>query len=301
MSNIGGHFGSFPFHRRSLAPGRSPKQSGYVLLAIVATLAAMAVAMYRIIPQYAFQAQRDKEEELIFRGEAYRQAIQFYVRKFGRYPNSLDELVNTNNIRFIRKLYQDPMTEDGEWRLIHMGPGGTFPDSKLLGTGGGSATTGLPPSAMQLGSAGDKDITEQGSSDRPNPDRPASTLGGAIAGVASYSEEKSIRIWNEQDSYDKWEFIYNFRNDPIAMGGPLGQQLQGGQGGQPQGAGSPPQVGGPQPLPGNQPPGFPTVPPGQGSPFGGGGNFPGRGAPIGIRPVPGQGASPSQPDPNRRF
>src|SRR5690242_5192670 len=84
--------------------GVNGNDGGYVMLVIVAMLAVLAVAIYKIIPQYAFDAQRDREEELIFRGESYRTAIQLYVRKFGRYPNSLEELVSTNNTRFIRKL-----------------------------------------------------------------------------------------------------------------------------------------------------------------------------------------------------
>src|SRR5689334_1095228 len=67
---------------------------GYVMLAIVAMLAVLAVVVYKIIPQYAFDARRDREEELIFRGEAYRTAIQLYIRKFGRFPNTLEELVS---------------------------------------------------------------------------------------------------------------------------------------------------------------------------------------------------------------
>lgn len=293
-------------------------ERGYVMLLIVATLAAMAMAMYRIIPQYAFQAQRDKEEELIFRGEAYRQAIQLYVRKFGRYPGTLEELVQTNNIRFIRQLYKDPLSEDGEWRVIHIGPGGTFPDSKVL-TSSGTVNTGLTPSTMTLSNPGaplgpapgeSKDISQQGSADGRTPNRQAQSVGGAIAGVASFSEQSSIRIWNEQTSYDKWEFIYNYRNDPIAMAGPMGQQQQ--PGGQPTGGLPPTGRGttGPGGAPSN--PGFgapPTsLPPGTGNPFGGGpnnpggaGSIPGRGLPFGIPPGAGTGGNPTQPGDPRRF
>ena len=279
---------------RSLAqPGNAGRcfgQQGYVMLAIVAMLAALAVALYKIVPQYAFQAQRDKEEELLFRGEAYRQAIQNYVRKFGRYPTSLDELLETNNLRFLRKLYKDPMTEDGEWRLIHVGPGGVITDSKVMG-GASGTTTGLPQSTMRFSNPGG-DASGQARADGRNPDRPAPNLGGgAIAGVASMSEEQSIRIWNDQTTYDKWEFIYNFRTDPIAMAGPLGQQ----QGGNPQ---PPPNPINPPGTGSQTPPPMPR--PGQFNPFGAGG-MPGRGAPFGIPPGAGTGSNPNQPDPPRRF
>jgi hypothetical protein len=99
------------------------------------------------MPKVAFDGQRQKEEELIFRGQQYTRAIQLYVRRFGRYPTSLEELEDTNELRFIRKLYKDPMTTDGEWRLIHVGPGPVFIDAlnppvpvTPKGAAGGSST-----------------------------------------------------------------------------------------------------------------------------------------------------------------
>jgi hypothetical protein len=176
-----------------------------------------------------------------------------------------------------------------------MGPGGVIIDSKVLGSSG-STGTGLPQSTMRLSTPGSEaDPSGQARADGRTPNRPVGNTGGAIAGVASMSEEASIRIWNDQTTYDMWEFIYNFRTDPIAMAGPLGQQQQ--PPGQPQGQG---QTQGQVPPNQQQPPGFP---PGQTNPFGGGptgpGSLPGRGAPIGIPPVP--DGSPNQPGLPRRF
>ncbi len=39
-------------------------------------------------------------------------AIQHFYKKFGRYPNSVEELQNTNNLHFIRKRYTDPVNID---------------------------------------------------------------------------------------------------------------------------------------------------------------------------------------------
>src|SRR2546430_11164061 len=46
---------------------------------------------------YQMQAKRALEEELIFRGEEYTRAIQKYQRKFGVYPTSMDQLVETRS------------------------------------------------------------------------------------------------------------------------------------------------------------------------------------------------------------
>jgi hypothetical protein len=46
------------------------------------------------------------------RGTAYMRAIQHFYKKFGKYPNKVEDLENTNNLRFLRKRYTDPMSRD---------------------------------------------------------------------------------------------------------------------------------------------------------------------------------------------
>jgi hypothetical protein len=112
-------------------PGRkkSNPESGYVLLLFFAMAAIVAIGLYTQLPIVAFEAQRDKEQLLIDRGQQYSRAIQLFVHKFNRFPISMDELENTNNIRFLRRRYTDPMTGKDNWRIIHAGPGGVLLDS----------------------------------------------------------------------------------------------------------------------------------------------------------------------------
>jgi hypothetical protein len=112
---------------------RNP-ESGFALLFIYAMAAAIAISLFLELPRVAFEAQRDKEQLLIDRGEQYSRAVQLYVRKFNRYPADFDALDNTQNIRFLRNHYVDPMTGKDEWRLIHVGPGGVFTDSLVYNT-----------------------------------------------------------------------------------------------------------------------------------------------------------------------
>src|SRR5206468_3842694 len=70
------------------------------------------------------------EEELIFRGEEYARAIQKFYRKFGVYPPSIDALVQTNGLRFLRRVYKDPITGK-DFRLISISPDGTLIGSTL--------------------------------------------------------------------------------------------------------------------------------------------------------------------------
>ena len=80
----------------------------------------LAIAATAVAPGIAFQIRRDREEELIHRGVQYSRAIRRYVKKFGRYPTRIEELENTNNMRFLRKRYKDPVTGQ-DFKPLHLG------------------------------------------------------------------------------------------------------------------------------------------------------------------------------------
>jgi type II secretory pathway pseudopilin PulG len=107
---------------------RRRSQSGFALLFVFAMAAIVAIMLYLELPRVAFEAQRAKEQLLIDRGEQYKRAIKLYVRRFNRYPATIEQLENTNNIRFLRRRYKDPMTGKSDWRLIHSA-GGVLTDS----------------------------------------------------------------------------------------------------------------------------------------------------------------------------
>jgi type II secretory pathway pseudopilin PulG len=103
-------------HRRA-APGR---EAGYMLLTILLFVAMLVLASAAVAPRMKMQIERDREEEMVHRGVQYSRAIKRFYKKFGRYPNSLEELENTNNLRFLRRRYKDPITGK-EFKLLHMG------------------------------------------------------------------------------------------------------------------------------------------------------------------------------------
>lgn len=105
------------------------KQAGFALLLIYAMAASVAVMLYLEMPRLIFQAQRQREQLLIDRGEQYRRAIQLYVRQLKKYPARIEELEKTNEMRFLRRRYRDPLTGKDEWRLIHIDANGVFTDS----------------------------------------------------------------------------------------------------------------------------------------------------------------------------
>jgi type II secretory pathway pseudopilin PulG len=112
-------------------------EDGYVLLTLLLVVALMIMATAVILPSITFEIKRDREEEMIHRGVQYARAVRAYYRKFGRYPTKIEDLENTNNLRFLRKRYKDPITGK-DFRLLHYG------EVKLtFGTGIGGIAPGV--------------------------------------------------------------------------------------------------------------------------------------------------------------
>lgn len=132
---------------------RRPGERGFALLLVFLMSSVIALFLYRSIPRAAFEAQRDKEELLIERGEQYKLAVQRYYVKYRKFPQDIKELENTNNLRFLRKRYTDPLTGKDDWRLVHINAAGMLTDSKVqpfqdpLKSGSGAAQTAQDSSA----------------------------------------------------------------------------------------------------------------------------------------------------------
>jgi type II secretory pathway pseudopilin PulG len=135
---------------------RTNSEAGYILLAVLFLVALILLSLAVAAPRIAKSIQRDKELELIHRGEQYKRAIKLYYNKFGNYPSSIDQLENTNNMRFLRKRYTDPMTGKDDWKIIHFGQAhvqtlGLF--GQPIATAGGTTGAG-PGAATGIGAGG---------------------------------------------------------------------------------------------------------------------------------------------------
>jgi type II secretory pathway pseudopilin PulG len=93
---------------------------GYILITLILFVALIAIAAVIMAPVIAFQVKRDREEELIHRGVQYSRAMKHFIKKFGRYPTRIEELENTNQVRFLRRRYKDPITGK-DFKILHMG------------------------------------------------------------------------------------------------------------------------------------------------------------------------------------
>ncbi|MBK9064914.1 MAG: type II secretion system protein [Acidobacteria bacterium] len=118
---------------------RKPRRlRGYTLVALLIGLTLMTIMIAAILPLASTQRQREDEEELIFRGTQYAEAIRIFRRKYGRYPTALKEMLETKP-RTIRKLWKDPILRSDDWGLVTLSQGGAvdYPDPGARERGNG--------------------------------------------------------------------------------------------------------------------------------------------------------------------
>jgi type II secretory pathway pseudopilin PulG len=233
---------------RRIRDHRRHSERGYILLMLMLFIALLAIAAGALAPSIAFRVKRDREEEMVHRGVQYSRALRRFVKRTGRYPTRLEELENTNNIRFLRRRYKDPITGK-DFKLLHVGevqlsssPGVAI--GVAATTIGGAAGAGAAGAAALLGAAsgmmaqatqapvmpptpaadasGDSEkeggpggVQPKAGSSQPGGTSGSSPLtstvfgGGPIVGVASTSKAKTIREYNHKNHYNDWQFIYD--------------------------------------------------------------------------------------------
>ena len=237
---------------------RRSGERGYAMAALLIAMSIAAVMMTVAMPVWKHQAQREREEELVFRGQQYVHAIGLFQRKYANaYPPNIDVLVEQ---RFLRKKFKDPVTGD-DFALLPAGaagaaapgqqadPGGPAPTgrgapsqgttvsrqpSQPQAAGGGQrGAAGGPGGPGGAGSAGAGAL--RGVSPIGTPGAGGGTTAG-VGGVASKSKEQSIRLYNGRNHYNEWAFVYQPQVQQAGQGGAPGT-AQPGQVSQPPGPG----------------------------------------------------------------
>jgi type II secretory pathway pseudopilin PulG len=123
-------------------------EQGYVMLIAIFFIALLVISLSVAAPKIARSIQRDRDLETFHRGMQYRRAIQLYYRKFHAYPPNVEALVNTNDIRFLRKKYKDPITGQDDWKPIAFGQNKTPTAMGFFGqplAGNASTLAGIGP------------------------------------------------------------------------------------------------------------------------------------------------------------
>ena len=204
------------------------REGGFTLAVVVVFTSVLLVALAGAVLNWQTAVKREREEELIFRGKQYQRALVLWYAHWSRtlgtpqvvYPSTVDALLNTNNKRFLRKKWKDPITNE-EWRFIKVGPNNRPLLTVLPGSPEGSVQGGQNP----YGSSGSRQSPSAGAqASGPTPSTMGQTaygqtlktqpLGssviGGIAGVASTSEKESLKTYNGRNKYNEWEFFTDF-------------------------------------------------------------------------------------------
>src|SRR3954467_4123171 len=170
-------------------------QHGYAMAALLVALGVMAILATAAMPVWHQMTQREKEEELVFRGNQYVRAIRLFTSKAGPgvLPPNLDVLVQQ---RYLRKKFKDPITGQ-DFDLLSATQAAASPPGAPTGQAPTGGQRGQPP----LGGAGSIGAAAQPASGR------GATAGG-IMGVASKSKDTSIRQYNGRTHYNEWQFLY---------------------------------------------------------------------------------------------
>lgn len=250
---------------------------GYAMVALLIGMSVMAVLMSALLPVWTTMNKRERETELIFRGNQYARAIGLFQRKFANTPPpTIDVLVEQ---RFLRKKYKDPITNDDFQPL--------YANQAMPGAPGGQQQAGQQQRGASAAPGGQPIQSGFGST--------LATSAGGIIGVTSKSKDTSLRVFNGRTRYNEWAFVNVQATQRPGQPGPGGAPGFQGPPNQRPGQGQQPFGQQPSPFGTNPNPrqGMPMQPPGMGPnrpPFPGG-NF--------NPPSPFTPAQPGQQPPRR--
>ncbi|MCZ6777981.1 MAG: hypothetical protein O7F16_03340 [Acidobacteria bacterium] len=231
--------------------------SGHLLIGLMVAVTIMTIMVTMAAEKWSVILRRDREEELVFRGKQYAQALAEYQKEHGALPNEFEMLLKKGprNHRYIRKLFRDPFTKNGEWAKLVLAPGGQavvnpvtmeMRPVSMLRRQGQVAAAGARAQPRALGpqtpeefglrsprqstrfpGRGQRRAQPPGGSmfsssvTQISPFRPEQLVNAPIAGVASANlKEKAFKMYEGYDRIrDFWFTAYEFAPPPATTGG----------------------------------------------------------------------------------
>lgn len=230
-------------------PVRVAGSDGYAMVAMLIAMSIMSIMMTVALPAWSTAAKREKEAELVFRGEQYARALALFSRRTANAaPPSIDVLIEQ---KFLRKKYKDPITGD-DFEILTPGSvieGSTTSPAQRAGGAGLTAGRGASGGAAG-GSTTNTTTTGRGSlltqTTQSSQNSGRGSTGGTslttlvgqkvganagVTGVRSKSKEKSLLVYNGAEHYNEWLFVARQSGAAGAggAGGAAGPQAQPGQ------------------------------------------------------------------------
>ncbi len=114
--------------------------AGFTYIGLLIAVVILGLGLSAIGTVWRTEAQREREQELLFVGRQYREAIASYYAQGGQYPRELDDLLEDKRWpeprHHLRRLYSDPMTGVADWHILR---------STDAGVAGISSSSAQPP------------------------------------------------------------------------------------------------------------------------------------------------------------
>jgi type II secretory pathway pseudopilin PulG len=230
---------------RPVPPRRG--EEGYNLAMLIVAITILNIMAAVALPLWSYTIRREREEETIFRGLQYAEAIRVFRQRNGRFPAKLEELMKIEP-RSIRQLWTEPLSEDGEFGLVVEAPPqppaqpGQPGQPQAPGTPGANPTPQPAPLPNQGGgrpNSGGFGVGGAGGGalnliklPRAAKDEEGNTVGTfgtfgtdvplAIHGVYLDHRGESLRKFFGKDKYEEWTFTAELITPPVtAPGRPL--------------------------------------------------------------------------------
>jgi type II secretory pathway pseudopilin PulG len=104
-------------------------EGGFTFVGLLVLVALIGLMLASAVEVAATAAQRERETQLLWVGHEYRAAIGRYFSHRRAYPQTLQELLGGApdaplQVRYLRRLYPDPMTGAADWVLVPAPSGG---------------------------------------------------------------------------------------------------------------------------------------------------------------------------------
>ena len=192
------------------------------LIAVMGIMVIFAVALLAVAPTVQQDVQREKELESIRRGEEVARAIEAYViyHRGAKLPESIDDLLEglpmgTKQRMILRpSVATDPLSEDGQWRLIQPEPQVVANLAKRIQDYNNGILPSSPSQLLDRWSVAivnNMTTPDESEASEPDPDYEVVTDSVPFIGVASQSRSRSVLTYYGTENHSKWIYTPLFR------------------------------------------------------------------------------------------
>ena len=174
----------------------SPRDpAGYVLFGVLVGITLLGVGLSAGVTLWSQLVQREREAELLFRGEAVVRALErFQQDRPGTLPETLEELVEG---KYLRRAWVDPMT-GRNFRILRA--------QNAAGGGSAGRAGGGPAPTNPAGEEGPRRAAGRVVREEPGEAGTAGEPATGITGVVSTSDLLSFRSYEGARRYNEWRF-----------------------------------------------------------------------------------------------